>query len=135
MTRHALTLQTTAHEQVQDLTLQVRQLVRQSGVAAGLCLVYCPHTTAGLVINEGYDPDVASDVLALLDRLAPWHGPYQHAEGNAAAHAKAILTGTSQTILVENGDLALGTWQALQFYEFDGPRTRTVVVTLMEATS
>ena len=82
------------------------------------------------MINEGYDPDVTRDVLAVFDGLVPWHGPYRHAEGNTAAHVKAIWCGASQTVRVADGALALGTWQAIQFYEFDGPRQRRVEITV-----
>lgn len=132
MTR-TLELRTTTRNEVIDLTAQVRGAVEASGVRHGLCLVYCPHTTAGLVVNEGYDPDVVRDVLAVLDRLVPWSDGYHHAEGNSAAHVKSILCGASQTLAIRDGELRLGTWQAVQFYEFDGPRQRRVEITVVEA--
>ncbi len=128
-----LTLHTGQRDEVVDLTSRVRHCVAESGVQAGLCLVYCPHTTAGVAINEGYDPDVTRDVLTVLERLVPWQGAYRHAEGNTASHVKALLCGASETILIEGGKLQLGTWQAIQFYEFDGPRTREVVVAITES--
>lgn len=127
-----LSVRTARRDQVLDITDAVRQAVAESAVRNGHCLVACPHTTAALAINEGYDPDVATDVLTVLDRLVPWSGGYRHAEGNTAAHVKAILCGASQTIAIVDGSLALGTWQALQFLEFDGPRSRTVVVSILE---
>jgi secondary thiamine-phosphate synthase enzyme len=133
VTQTNLTVRTTMRDEVVDLTPRLRALVAESGVRDGVLLVCCPHTTAGVVINEGYDPDVARDVLDVLDRLVPWHGAYAHAEGNTAAHVKAILTGASQTLPIRGGELEIGTWQAVQFYEFDGPRTRTVVVVLQES--
>lgn len=126
-----LAVRSTARDQVIDITREVRQAVGQSGVRQGLCLVYSPHTTAGIVINEGYDPDVARDVLEVLDRLVPWSGGYHHQEGNAAAHLKAILCGSSQTVPVADGDLVLGRWQSIQFLEFDGPRSRHVIVAVV----
>jgi secondary thiamine-phosphate synthase enzyme len=133
MEQVTLSLRTDSRDQVVDITEPVRQAVRGRGLRHGLCLVYCPHTTAGIAINEGYDPDVARDVLTVLDRLVPWSGGYRHAEGNTAAHAKAIAVGASQTVAVVDGELALGSWQAIQFYEFDGPRSRRVILTLLEA--
>jgi len=93
-----------------------------------LCIVYCPHTTAGITINENADPDVASDIERALSVLVPAEGDYRHAEGNSDAHLKASLAGASETVIVENGQLVLGRWQGLYFCEFDGPRTRTVFV-------
>jgi len=111
-----------------DITREVEQAVRESAVKSGICYVYVPHTTAGVAINEHADPDVASDVEGIFDRLIPHEGPYRHAEGNTDSHMKAILTGTGQTVLVANGKLALGTWQGIFLCEFDGPRERTVFV-------
>jgi secondary thiamine-phosphate synthase enzyme len=131
--RESLRLSTTRRDEVVDLTEQVAEVVAASVIGLGECLIYCPHTTAGIVINEGYDPDVTRDVLGLLNRLIPWHdADYRHAEGNTAAHLKAMLCGTSQRVLVEHGRLRLGRWQAIQFYEFDGPREREVVVSVTE---
>ena len=104
-----LRIKTDRRTQFLDITHEVEQSVRESGIKTGLCYVYVPHTTAGITINEHADPDVASDVEAIFDRLIPQKGPYQHAEGNTDSHMKTILTGTSQTIFIENGKLALGT--------------------------
>lgn len=123
-----LRIKTTRRTQFVDITQEVALAVGDSGVQHGLCYVYVPHTTAGLAINEHADPDVASDVEALFDRLIPHKGPYRHAEGNTDSHMRAILTGTSQTVFIENGKLALGTWQGIFLCEFDGPRTRTVFI-------
>jgi len=111
-----------------DVTDQVRRIVNDGGVREGVCHVYVPHTTAGVIVNEGADPAVVQDILAQLDRFIPWGGNYEHREGNSAAHIKAALVGHAATILVEAGDLALGTWQAIFFCEFDGPRQREVWV-------
>jgi len=98
------------------------------GATDGLCLIFVPHTTAAVTINESADPDVAADILAALDRLAPWEAGYRHLEGNSAAHIKASLMGASQWVAVEGGRPVLGTWQGLFFCEFDGPRSRRVHV-------
>jgi secondary thiamine-phosphate synthase enzyme len=111
-----------------DVTPQVRQAVRDSGVRVGVCTVYVPHTTAGILVNEGADPAVAQDVVSHLDRAVPWGAAYQHVEGNSAAHIKAAIVGHSATIFVEDSDLALGTWQAVFLCEYDGPRQREVWV-------
>ena len=126
-----LTVRSREHDDVIDVTDQVAQVVSESGVATGLCHVYVPHTTAGVFINENADPDVKADVVARLEALVPWDNHYRHAEGNAAAHIKSTLIGTSQTIPVRNGRLALGRWQAIYFAEFDGPRERHFQVTVL----
>ena len=126
-----LSVKTHRRTQFVDITREVEQAVRESAVKSAVCYVYVPHTTAGIAINEHADPDVASDVEAVFDRLIPHQGPYRHAEGNTDSHMKAILTGTSQTILVENGKLALGTWQGIFLCEFDGPRHRTIFVRIL----
>ena len=114
-----------------DITDRVQEVVRESGVQTGLCQVYVPHTTAGLFINENADPDALSDILARLEALVPWEDGYQHAEGNAAAHIKATLVGSSQSVPIRKGRLALGRWQGIFFAEFDGPRERRFQVTVL----
>ncbi len=114
-----------------DITAQVQQLVTEAGVGDGLCTVYVAHTTAGVFINENADPDVLHDVLSTLDRLVPWEGSYRHAEGNAAAHIKASLIGTSQSIPVRADRLELGRWQGIFLADFDGPRERRARVTVV----
>ncbi len=123
-----LSIQTHQRAEMVDITAQVQAAVGESGIRDGICYVYVPHTTAGLTINENADPNVPRDLLAQLERLVPWDGPYHHAEGNAAAHIKASLVGSSLAIFVHGGRLALGTWQAVFFCEFDGPRSRQVYV-------
>jgi secondary thiamine-phosphate synthase enzyme len=123
-----LTLSTHSRTEIQDLTPMVEQALHQSGVKDGLCTVYVPHTTAGVIINENYDPNVKSDLLAVLATLVPVHGDYQHSEGNSDAHVKASLVGTSVALPINEGRLVLGTWQGILFCEFDGPRTRQVIV-------
>jgi secondary thiamine-phosphate synthase enzyme len=121
-------VRTERRAQLLDITDEVAGVVGRSGVAEGVCLVYVPHTTAGVTINEGADPDVAHDIEALLGRLAPRDGGYRHAEGNSDSHAKTALVGPSCSAPVRGGALALGRWQALFLCEWDGPRTRTVEV-------
>jgi len=126
-----LRIKTTRRTQFVDISREVEQAVGESGVRSGVCFVYVPHTTAGVTINEHADPDVASDVEGIFDRLIAHKGPYQHAEGNTDSHMKTILTGTSQAVFIQNGKLVLGTWQGIFLCEFDGPRQRTVFVKLV----
>ena len=120
----------TACEMV-NITSEVKQLVEQSGVRRGLCLICAPHTTAGIAVQEGYDPDVPRDVLTALEEQVPREGDYRHAEGNSDAHIKALMTGSSQTLPIEYGKLQLGRWQAVFFCEYDGPRSRSVWVQII----
>lgn len=114
-----------------DITVAVEQAVRDSGVADGLCVVYNPHTTAGLTINEGADPAVQADILSALPLIVPMRHAFTHLEGNAPAHIMAALMGSSVSVLVADGRLRLGTWQKIFFCEFDGPRSRQVLWQLM----
>jgi secondary thiamine-phosphate synthase enzyme len=123
-----ITIKTDKDQQFVDITKQVRLVVRESGVKSGDCRVYIPHTTAAVTINENADPDVRKDILARLETIAPVDGSYQHAEGNSHAHIKASLVGSSVAVFVEAGQLVLGTWQSIFLCEFDGPRTRMVMV-------
>ena len=126
-----LKVRTERRTELVDVTDQVRRAVESAGVADGVCFVYVPHTTAGVMINEHFDPDVATDLEGVLDRLVPKAGPYRHSEGNSHAHAKAAMVGTSQMIFVEDGKLALGRWQGIFFCEFDGPRERKMWVKIL----
>ena len=114
-----------------DITAQVGKIIQESKVSSGLAVVFVPHTTAAVTINENADPSVQHDLLSDLNRLVPFTGPYQHTEGNSAAHIKSSLVGPSKTLLIENGRLALGTWQGIYFCEFDGPRTRKAWVKII----
>ncbi len=120
---------------LEDVTEQVNNAVRQSGVEEGVCHLFAPHTTAGIVINENADPDVGRDLLEKLEALVPSDAPYHHLEGNAHAHIKASLMGQSATAPVSAGRLALGRWQAVFLAEFDGPRERQLLVTVVSARS
>ena len=121
----------TGQQNFYNVTSQVRDALRKSGVQNGICLVYCPHTTAGMTINENADPDVVTDLLFALDKTFPDRPEFRHMEGNSAAHLKASTMGSSVTVIVENGNLVLGTWQGIYFCEFDGPRTRKFYVKVM----
>ena len=125
---HRLNLRTERREEMVDITARVAAAVAELGVASGAVLVHVPHTTAAVTVNEGYDPDVAADVVRDLSARVPRDAGYAHSEGNSDSHIKAILVGTSQLIPVEGGGPALGRWQRIFFCEFDGPRSREVWV-------
>lgn len=114
-----------------DITREISKIVEESKVTNGLCYVFIPHTTASITINENADPDVVSDIKKELEKIVPFNDNYRHSEGNSAAHIKASLLGSSETILIDNGELALGTWQGIYLCEFDGPRTRKVLVKII----
>lgn len=118
----------TERENLYNVTAQAREAVKKSGIKDGHCLVYCPHTTAGMTINENADPDVVRDLLFALDQTYPDRPEFRHAEGNSAAHLKASVMGSSVTIPITEGRLVLGTWQGVYFCEFDGPRHRAYYV-------
>ena len=118
-----------SRNQMIDITSQVSSAVRQSGITDGDVIVYCPHTTAAITINENADPSVGHDILLTLSELIPPHRPgYRHSEGNSDSHCKSSLIGCSEQILIKDGALALGTWQGIFFCEFDGPRSRRVLL-------
>ncbi|MEX2214323.1 MAG: secondary thiamine-phosphate synthase enzyme YjbQ [Phycisphaeraceae bacterium] len=122
-----LQIMTRQRDQMIDITDHVQRLITDAGLREGQVVVYVPHTTAGVTINENADPDVVHDMLHQLDVMVPWRQPfYQHAEGNSAAHVKASMMGSSVTVLIEVGRLMLGRWQGIWLCEFDGPRTREV---------
>lgn len=114
-----------------DITADVQKRIDASGMKQGLCMVYVPHTTAAVTINESADPSVKSDILMILNKIVPWEDAYRHMEGNSPAHVKSTLVGASEVIAVENGRLLLGTWQGIFFCEFDGPRNRKVRLQLV----
>ncbi len=131
MIRH-LRVKTNARTELVDITQGVQRLVAESGTRSGVCYIYVPHTTAGITINENTDPNVGRDILKELNKVIPFDDDYGHSEGNSAAHIKSTLVGMSKSVLVEEGRLALGTWQAVFFCEFDGPRERRVMVKVMK---
>ena len=122
---------TNGRDQFKDITAQVQQVVLDSEISDGYVIVFVPHTTAAVTINENADPDVVSDLIYQLDNMVPWTNNYRHFEGNTAAHLKSSMMGFSETLLIEQGHLVLGTWQGIYFTEFDGPRTRKVIVKVM----
>ena len=126
-----INIRTESRVEFQDITPQVRAAVAKSTIKSGICHVISLHTTAGITVNENADPDVVKDMIAWLDSIALQHAPYRHREGNSPAHIKAGITGNSATVVIENGNLLLGTWQGIFFCEFDGPRNRTVLVRVM----
>ena len=129
--KRTLELRTSRRTELQDVTAEIAKVVRVSGCASGVCHLYVPHTTAGVLINEGYDPDVARDMEAAFDQLISRKGNYKHSEGNSDSHIKTALVGTSETVSIEDGRLALGQWQKIFFAEFDGPRLREVLVRIV----
>jgi secondary thiamine-phosphate synthase enzyme len=128
---HAIEVRTSRRTELLNVTREVERLVAETGCANGSCELYVPHTTAGVIINEGDDPAVARDIETTLDRLVPRVGDYRHAEGNSDSHIKTALVGVSKTVWIENGRLALGRWQAIFFCEFDGPRRRELRVKIV----
>ncbi len=126
-----LEINTRSAVELVDITAAVQQTVKEKGMQSGVCHIFVPHTTAGLTLNENWDPSVRADILMELGKIVPLRDNYRHAEGNSAAHIKASLMGASQTILVEDGRLVLGTWQGIYLAEFDGPRRRRVLVKLV----
>ena len=122
----------TEREDLHNITMQVREAIAKSGVSSGLALVYCPHTTAGITINENADPDVIHDILLGLSEAFPDHSAFRHAEGNSAAHLKVSTMGSSVTIIIENGKPLLGTWQGVYFCEFDPQRNRKFYVKIID---
>ena len=127
-----LTVKTRSRTELIDITSDVSQLVRKSGIEEGLCLLYVPHTTAAVTINESADPSVKSDILMILNQIVPWEAKYRHMEGNSPAHVKSTMVGASELVAVESASLVLGTWQGIFFCEFDGPRTRKIHVRFMQ---
>ena len=125
-------VKTSARSDMVDITPQVADAIAKSGVSGGLCVVYVPHTTAGVTINEGADPDVKRDIMEALEKLIPWNAGYHHMEGNSAAHIKVTLTGSSVQVIIGNGRPVLGTWQRIFLCDYDGPRTRKVHVKIVE---
>jgi secondary thiamine-phosphate synthase enzyme len=123
-----ISVKTDSPQQLLDITQQVRMVVRESGARSGVCRVFVPHTTAGVTINENADVNVRRDILNRLEAIAPSDGSYLHSEGNSHAHIKASIVGSSVTVFVEAGQIVLGTWQSIFLCEFDGPRSRNVMV-------
>ena len=129
-------LRTRKRDEMIDITDKVQAFVTEQGIKSGAAIVYCPHTTAAITINENADPDVKTDMIRRFDEVFPWeHTLDRHLEGNMAAHMKASTVGASQFVIIENGRLLLGTWQGIYFCEFDGPRNRTFFVKIFHQDS
>ncbi len=126
-----LSVKTREKTEFVDITSDINQLIQKSGIDQGLCMLYVPHTTAAVTINESADPSVKSDILMILNQIIPWEANYRHLEGNSPAHIKSTLVGSSELIAIENGRMVLGTWQGIFFCEFDGPRSRKVNVRII----
>jgi secondary thiamine-phosphate synthase enzyme len=127
-----ISIKTSSRMELIDITHLVEKVVSESKIKSGLCTIYVPHTTAAVTINENADPSVKKDIITELNKIVPFDDNYSHLEGNAAAHIKASIIGPSETILVNDGSLVLGTWQGIYFCEFDGPRTRKVIIKIIE---
>jgi secondary thiamine-phosphate synthase enzyme len=125
-------IKTGQHSAMIDITDEAQNLVTESKIKDGICVIFVPHTTAGITINENADPDVIRDILMEMNKMVPLSDGYHHSEGNSAAHIKASMMGFSQTVIIQEGRLLLGTWQGIYFMEFDGPRIRKVHVKIIE---
>ncbi|WP_419865592.1 secondary thiamine-phosphate synthase enzyme YjbQ [Fictibacillus phosphorivorans] len=126
------TIQTHKRDEMYEITSTLEAYLEEQRVSDGVMYIYCPHTTAGITINENADPDVVHDMLMRMDEVYPWEHPkYRHAEGNSASHLKASTVGSSQVVFIQNGHLLLGTWQGVYFCEFDGPRKRKYHVKIL----
>ena len=124
----SISISTKEHSEMIDITSIVKKELNKSGLKDGVCLLFVPHTTAAITINESADPSVAADMQSMLNKIVPWDGAYRHMEGNSAAHIKSSMVGSSVMVAVESGRLELGTWQGIFFCEFDGPRSRRLYV-------
>ena len=127
-----LSVKTSSRTELVNITSEIVKLVKKSGVTEGLCMLYVPHTTGAVTINESADPSVKGDILMVLNQIIPWDADYKHMEGNSPAHVKSTMVGASELVAIESGTLVLGTWQGIFFCEFDGPRTRNDHVRIME---
>jgi secondary thiamine-phosphate synthase enzyme len=126
------TIKSKTQTELIDITAKIQDIVVSSGIGEGFCMLYVPHTTAAITINESADPSVKGDILMILNQVIPWKAAYRHLEGNSPAHIKSTLVGSSELIAIENNRLVLGTWQGIFFCEFDGPRTRKVHARLIK---
>ena len=126
-----ISVNTSSHTQFIDINSKVSEVLQKAGIKDGICTVFTPHTTAGITINENADPDVPRDIIKEMEKIVPLNDGYAHIEGNSAAHIKSSLFGCSETVIIKNGSLMLGTWQSVFFCEFDGPRNRKVWVEII----
>ena len=124
-------IKTSVRNELIDITSKIQAFVKESKIENGLCVVYCPHTTAGITVNENADPDVKEDLLLALEKIVP-NVQFKHSEGNSDSHLKALITGTEKTFIIEKGNIVLGTWQGIMFLEADGPRNRKIIVKIIK---
>ena len=129
---YPIEISTHSRTELVDITDEVRKAIKKSEVKSGTCIIYVPHTTAAVTINENYDPSVCEDIVTNLNRLVPHRAHYAHTEGNADAHIKSAIIGSSRTVFFEDGKILFGTWQGIFFCEFDGPRRRKVLVKILK---
>lgn len=126
-----ISVKTNSQTQLIDITGEIQSVLKAESFSDGICMLYVPHTTAAVTINESADPSVRRDILMVLNQMVPWKADYRHMEGNSPAHVKTSLVGSSEFVSVENGRMVLGTWQGIFFCEFDGPRTRKMYIKLI----
>ncbi len=126
-----LEIKTTSRSEIIDITDKIQKVISDSKIKSGICIIYIPHTTAGIIVNENYDPSVRIDILEALEKIAPLSARYKHTEGNADSHIKTSVVGSSVNLLIEEGQILLGSWQGIMFCEFDGPRNRKLVVKII----
>ena len=129
---HTINLKTNRRIESIDITSKINEIISKSNLSSGVCIVYSPHTTSGITINESYDPSVIEDINVFLSKIVPYNNHYTHLEGNSDAHIKSSIIGSSKILIFENRELLLGTWQGVFFMEFDGPRSRNVAVKLIK---
>ena len=126
-----LEIKTNSRSEIIDITDKIQKIISDSKIKSGICIIYVPHTTAGITVNENYDPSVRTDILDYLEKIAPPSARYRHTEGNADSHIKTSVVGSSATLVIEDGKILLGSWQGIMFCEFDGPRNRKLVVKII----
>lgn len=128
-----LGVNTSRKNELVEITAQIKRAVENSGIKEGLCILFCPHTTAGLTINEAFDPSVKDDILFSLNKISPDYREFHHSEGNSDAHVKSSLMGNSLNLIIDDGKVKLGQWQGIYFTEFDGPRSREIWIKFINA--
>ena len=126
-----LEIKTNSRSEIIDITDKIQKVITDSKIKSGICIIYVPHTTAGITVNENYDPSVRTDILDYLEKIAPPAARYKHTEGNADSHIKTSVVGSSATLVIEDGKILLGSWQGIMFCEFDGPRSRKLVIKIL----
>lgn len=128
-----ISVKTSRKNELMDITAQIKKITENAGIKDGICIAFCPHTTAGLTINEAFDPSVKDDIIFSLNKISPDYREFRHSEGNSDAHVKASLIGSSLNLIINDGNIKLGQWQGIYFAEFDGPRSRELWVKVINA--